>query len=546
MVDLNMRIESFLMIKVLTVGILLLMTTVFVQGQAPVRKLPPNINHPSLNLAAPYMSFDGNALLFVSDGGQDGQLTVSYSSKNMADWTDPVDLPKHLITRLNFLRGYALTADGKKMFITCAKSPVIGGYDIFTSDLKGTTWSPMENLMLPINSKTNDGAPSITTDGNALYFMRCDKMDQNNASGCKLFRSAKKPNGQWDEPAELPSHINTGNSQAPRIMADGETLIFSSDKFPGNKGGMDLYLSRLKNGQWTTPIPLDFTNTERDDQYVTVSALGRYLIREAKGARNNYELTEFLIPGEFRPRGLMKVEGKITDPNGAPIPSYISVLDRATGKRIYNGRPLPDGSYFLYLPEGARYELAVNPEQGNMTFFAKSINLTSDKTPQRERVNVVLKTPAPGDEINLDMVEFKPATAELTPFSDEELKRLARLIKETPGSTFEIQVLLKGYKESTDAYDPDLSETREEVQKELIPADTTAVPADSTSTSAPIDQYQEIRTVYYHNDRTRKQADAIVSALTDAGVNPASLTTVVNAIPAEETQPELTIKAVVR
>jgi hypothetical protein len=144
------------------------------------------------------------------------------------------------------------------------------------------------------------------------------------------------------------------------------------------------------------------------------------------------------------------------------------------------------------------------------------------------------------------MVEFKPATAELTPFSDEELKRLARLIKETPGSTFEIQVLLKGYKESTDAYDPDLSETREEVQKELIPADTTAVPADSTSTSAPIDQYQEIRTVYYHNDRTRKQADAIVSALTDAGVNPASLTTVVNAIPAEETQPELTIKAVVR
>lgn len=532
--------------KIIFASFLVLNATIFAHGQAPIRKLPPNINHPSLNLSAPYMSFDGNALLFISNGGEDGQLAVSYSSKNMADWTDPVDLPKHLITRLNFLRGFALSADGRRMFLTCAKSPVIGGYDIFTSDLKGTTWSPMENLMLPVNSKTNDGAPSVTTDGNTLYFMRCDKMDQNAASGCKLFRSIKKSNGQWDEPAELPAHINTGNSQAPRIMADGETLIFSSDKFPGNKGGMDLYLSRLKNGQWTEPAPLEFVNTERDDQYVAVSALGRYLIREAKGTRGNYELTEFLIPDNFRPRGLMKVEGKVTDANGTPIPAYVSVLDRSTKKRVYNGRPLPDGSYFLYLPEGARYELAVNPEQSSMTFFAKIINLATDKIPQRERVNVVLKTPAAGDEMNLDLLEFKPATAELTPLSDEEIKQLARLIKATPANTFEIQVLLKGYKESTEAYDPDLSETREEIQKELIPADTTATASDSTVAYEPIELYQETKIVYYHNDRTRKQADAIVAALIGAGVSPSALTTVVNAIPSESAEPELTIKAVVR
>jgi hypothetical protein len=52
--------------------------------------------------------------------------------------------------------------------------------------------------------------------------------------------------------------------------------------------------------------------------------------------------------------------------------------------------------------------------------------------------------------------------------------------------------------------------------------------------------------VYYHNDRTKKQADAIVAALTGAGVDPSALTTVVNAIPAEETEPELTLKVVVR
>src|SRR5690606_16035489 len=226
---------------------ILFTTAVF--AQAPIRKLPSIINHPSLNVFAPYMSFDGNALLFVANNGQDGALNVSYTTKTLADWSEPVDLPKHLITRLNYLRGFSLSADGKKIYITCAKSPVIGGYDIFVSELKGTVWSPMENLMLPINSKSNDGAPTFTPDGNTIYFMRCAKMDQNNAEACSIFKSIKK-NGQWQEPEELPASINTGNSQAPRIMADGETLIFSSDKFPANKGGMDLYLTRWENGKW--------------------------------------------------------------------------------------------------------------------------------------------------------------------------------------------------------------------------------------------------------------------------------------------------------
>ena len=130
-----------------------------------------------------------------------------------------------------------MSADGKKMYFTSTKSPIVGGYDIMMSELKGKAWSEPQNFMFPINSKTNEGCPSVTMDGNTLYFMRCDKMDQRTAGGCKLFRADKKANGQWDEPKELPSNINTGNSQTPRIMADSETLIFSSDKMSSTKGG---------------------------------------------------------------------------------------------------------------------------------------------------------------------------------------------------------------------------------------------------------------------------------------------------------------------
>src|SRR5690606_10228006 len=167
----------------------------------------------SLNLFAPFMSADGNAIVFISDNGTDGQYVVSYTSRE-TDWKPPVELPKHLSNRLMFTRGYALSADGKTMYLTSAKSPVIGGYDIFVSELKGNTWSNPENLMLPINSRTNEGCPSITPDGTTIYFMRCDKMNTEKTEELKLVRASKKINGQCGEQLRLTALINTAKSQA--------------------------------------------------------------------------------------------------------------------------------------------------------------------------------------------------------------------------------------------------------------------------------------------------------------------------------------------
>ncbi|WP_276368356.1 hypothetical protein [Chryseolinea sp. H1M3-3] len=509
-----------------------------VSGQAKTRRLPGIINHPSFNNYAPYISHDGNALLFVSDSGEDGALTVSYTSRE-TDWSEPVELPKNVNHRLVYLKGFALSADGKKLFFTSTKSPIVGGYDIMSSDLKGKVWSEPQNLMLPINTKTNEGCPSITADGNTLYFMRCDKMDQQTAGGCKIFRSDKKSNGQWEEPKELPSIINTGNSQTPRIMADSETLIFSSDKMPSSKGGMDLFITRLSDGKWSEPVPLNFVNSEQDDQFVSVAALGRYLIKEAPGPRKNSELVEFLIPDELRPKGMMKVEGRVTAANNDPVPAYITLTDLSKGKRVYSGRPAADGSFFVYIQEGSKYEMSFDPEQSKLGYFAKQFDLTTEKIPQRERVNVVLKEPTPGDELLLDMIQFKPFSSNLEPTSETEMKRLIRFIKANSQLNFEIQVTLNGLQQDSIQSSPDLTE----------------LALDSIPTQ--IDEIDSLGQVYkrdtiivkkrFHNDRTLAQANAIKAYLIRAGLNPDDLKVSTNAAPA--VLPEnrkLIVKAVAR
>ncbi len=524
--------------KIVSLSLLLIVTVTASFSQAKTRRLPSSINHPSLNLYAPYISHDGNALLFISDSGEDGALTLNYTSREN-DWSPPSVIPKTINHRITFLRGYGLSADGKRMYYSSAKSPTIGGYDIFTSELRGTVWADPQNLLLPINSKLHEACPSFTTDGNAIYFMRCGKMDQNSASDCKIFRSKKKPNGQWEDPEELPSPINTGNSQAPRIMADGETLIFSSNKMASTKGGMDLYQTKYTNGVWSEPVALDYINTEKDDQYISVAALGRYLLRDVPNARNINELVEFLIPTELRPRGMMKVEGRITDANNAAAAAYISVMDLNTNKRVYTGRPSTDGTYLLYLMEGSKYEMSIDPEQSNMTYYSRQFDLRSDKIPQREKVNVTLKTPMPGDEMPLDLVKFEPNSSKLEASSDTELKRLVRLAKANPALKFEIQVLLSGYEEDSTQTSPDLTE---------MVIDSILTQFDDIDTLGQLYKRDTmmVRT-RYHNDRTLQQSQAIITYLNSQGIETTRLTYFGNAI--EAVIPEnkkLTIKAVAR
>lgn len=525
-------------LRLLALGLLALSSVSMTSfGQVQSRKLPGIINHPSLSLYAPYISLDGNALLFVSNDGEDGTLIVSYTSRE-ADWVQPVPLPKHINHRLTYLRGFSLSADGKKMFFTAMKAPIIGGYDIMVSELKGSTWSEPQNILMPINSKTNDGCPSFTADETSVYFMRCDKMDQRSASGCKLFSSKKKANGQWEEPIELPASINTGNSQTPRIMGDNETLIFSSDKMPGSKGGMDLYMSKLVGGAWSAPVALDFTNTPGDDQFVSVAALGRYLLRDSPGKRNNTELVEYLFPANIKPRGVMKVEGFVKDPSNAGVPSYISVIDRNTNKRTFRGRPASDGSFMFYLPEGTVYEFDVDPEQSNWTFYSKVFDLTTDKTPQRERVSVTLRQPVVGDEIPLEMVALKAGGSTMDIAAADELKRLIRVSKANAQLNFEIQVSMTGYAEDSLQTNPDLTEVRLDTIRlsPVVPDSAYAATPDSI----------RIRKVY-HNDRTPAIAQQVMSFIASQGGDTQRFTYKTSAILATVPEPKkLSVKAVAK
>jgi hypothetical protein len=362
-------------------------------------------------------------------------------------------------------------------------------------------------------------------------------MDLQKADQCKIFMSRKKNTGQWEEPVELPSYINTGNSQTPRIMADGETLIFSSSKLPGNKGGMDLYVTKYKDGRWSTPIPLEFVNTDKDDQYVSAQANGRYLLKEAPG-RLKSEIVEYLLPDDLRPRGVMKVDGTIKTPEGTATPSYISVSDLTqNNKRLFSGRPATDGTFFLYLTEGSTYELSIDPEESSFTYYSKVYDLTNSASIRNDKISVVLKPVGPGDELVMEGLRFKPFSSSLADNSGSELRRLSRLIRSVPKFTFEIQVQLAGYIEDSVKSDPDLTESF--TDSSLV----TLEDIDSLGQLITRDSVISRRT--FHNDRTEKQANTILDQLELLGIDRKKLLYSVKAKPEDIIENRKTLISVV-
>lgn len=497
--------------KIACLGIFLFLCQTVI-GQAKVRKISTNINHPAINNSAPYVSLNGNSMVYLADVAEDNVITMNYTTREGVNWKDPVILPKSVNNRLNFLPGFALSPDGKTLYFSNSKANGMGGFDIYTSQLSGNLWKEPVNMLLPANSKGHEACPSISLDGTMMFFMRCDKMDFTRASGCKLMMMMKMPNGRWDEPVELPDHVNTGNSQTPRIMGDGEVLVFSSDRLQPNKGGMDLYITRLVNGTWSKPQELDFANSQLDDQYVSATSSGMYLLKDMKGQHSS-ELVELLIPPELRPKGTLRIEGRVAGP--ADLASaFITVYDLNNQKRFFSTKPAADGNFVAYMNYGAVYDLSIEPEKDNFTFFSKTFDLRGENLSMVNRLEATLSPAMPGTVVDLDGITFT-TMSEIAESSTQELSRLIRLIQGNSAHSFSIEVTLMGYQVDSIQSTPDLTEVIGDTVK--IPV-TYMVDSITTATRDSI-----IVKTRYHNDRTLKQAKALERHLVLQGISPGRL-----------------------
>lgn len=106
-----------------------------------------------------------------------------------------------------------------------------------------------------VNSNFNDYSPLISADGNTLIFTSNRTEDEREAAAGKNYEDiyiTHKVNGIWEVPKKISENINQKfNDAAASLSPDGKTLFLYYED-----GGGDIYYSRLEGTEWTKPKAL--------------------------------------------------------------------------------------------------------------------------------------------------------------------------------------------------------------------------------------------------------------------------------------------------
>jgi Tol biopolymer transport system component len=153
---------------------------------------------------------------------------------------------------------------GRLLFFTSDRSGS-DGQDLYAAVRSGMSWGVLTPLPA-LNSGKNDGACTLSPDGQSMYFAAVNR--KGGQGDGDLWLSELRA-GIWSEPVNLGPAVNSPQWESqPSLSPDGRILYFSSNRGGGN-GGRDIWMTtKGRDGIWSAPVNLGSrVNTEHRSRW---------------------------------------------------------------------------------------------------------------------------------------------------------------------------------------------------------------------------------------------------------------------------------------
>ncbi len=238
----------------------------------------------------PVISDDESVLIYLVQ--RETSNLVYYTEKEGEKWTKPININNY-IGSIGDSYPSSISSDKTRLYLTVK--------DFFTSTicystLTGGRWTKMKKLKKPVNSKSWNSQAFESSGGDQLFFVSDRK---GGYGGLDIYKSVKNSKGQWGNPENLGSNINTDlNEIMPVISSDGNRFYFCSEGHT-SIGGYDIFMSvRNADNTWSKPVNLGYPiNTTDDDVYFRPVKDGilAYSSLPIPGDRGNYDIARLEI-----------------------------------------------------------------------------------------------------------------------------------------------------------------------------------------------------------------------------------------------------------
>lgn len=169
-----------------------------------------------------------------------------------------------------------------------------GNFIIHHAELIDGHWTAPQPIQMFADQASNSVAidPSITQDGNTMYFLGISPEDRANNALPDIYRS-QKIDDQWQiaSRVEYPISTETYAESYPVVVADG-SLYFTSDR-PGGLGKRDIYRAQyLGDGKFDTPENIGpEVNSEKNARGTYVSPDESLLITSGLTSERGFDVS---------------------------------------------------------------------------------------------------------------------------------------------------------------------------------------------------------------------------------------------------------------
>jgi Tol biopolymer transport system component len=271
-------------------------------------------------------------------------------------WSEPVNLGPP-INSSAIDNSISFSTDFKKLVIESARSGTIGGTDIWYSlwDSVSQCWSEPINCGTNVNSVHDDWTPSISPDGNKIYFAAWER--PGGYGGWEIFVSTwDSTAGEWGVAENVGPNVNSLWADiGPFVSPDGTKLYFSSVRYFGG-----ISVCEWEGDGWGEAVWLgEVVNETRDEATPSVTADGTalYFTRWTETDRHIFVSywtgSEWGVPVELPPH-INYPDIGASDPYIKPDGSelYFSAKNRPGGMGVHDiwvseRIPVQEGKRFI-------------------------------------------------------------------------------------------------------------------------------------------------------------------------------------------------------
>lgn len=306
------------------------------------------------------------------------------------------------------------------------------------------------------------GHAALSPDEKTLYFVS----DMPGGFGgtdiwfCKL-----EANGQWGQPYNAGSHINSGgNEMFPNVSPDG-TLFYSSDGLAG-MGGLDIFKAKGSRNSWSEALNLRYpVNSAADDfsfvvSDVTPDVLSGYFSSNRSGGKGADDIYSFrkITTKEESKRNVFAVSGTASNKTTREILPDVNIsLFKDDGQLVTKQKSDAGGNFYFELEKGTDYKVL-----GQKVKFYGDYKRISTKNLNQADTMIVTLSLDPlyeiGKTIALQDIHYDLDKDNVRPDAVKILDELAGTMHDNP--TLEIELASHTDSRGSDSYNLDLSQRR--------------------------------------------------------------------------------------